>query len=111
VIPSLAKFKTLTDFYCKFARFWLIILIVLDMSSSYTIEANASTGGAGIFYLPGSSVSCDWQDRTEVRILRAQKVWLLGKERDTHRVLEMDQIEPRAISWHDFQCFQFLLSK
>jgi len=55
VIPSIAKFKTLTDFYGKFARFSLIILIVFCISSSYPIEANASTGGAGIFFLLGSS--------------------------------------------------------
>ena len=61
VIPALAKFKTLPDFYCKFARFWLIILIVFCISSSYPIEANASIGGAGIFFLPGSLLDGDWQ--------------------------------------------------
>jgi len=72
VIPSFAKFKTLTDFYGKFARFSLMMLICFFMSSSYPIEAIASTGGAGIFFLPGSLVSCNWQDLPEVRILRAQ---------------------------------------
>ena len=73
MIPSLAKFKTLPDFYCKFARFSLIILIVFDISSSYPIEANPSIGGAGIFNLSGSSLACDWQDLPEVRIVRSQK--------------------------------------
>ena len=72
VIPSFAKFKTLTDFYGKFARFSLIILIVFCISSSYPIEATGSTGGAGIFFLLGASVSCNWQDLPEVWIVRAQ---------------------------------------
>ena len=72
VIPSSAKFKTLPDFYGKFARFSLMILIVFDMSSSYPIEAYASMGGAGIFSLSGTLLSCNWQDLPEVRIARAQ---------------------------------------
>jgi len=67
-----AKFKTLTDFYGKFARFSLIIWIVFCIPSSYLIEAKASTGGAGFFYLLASTANCNWQDLLEVRIVRAQ---------------------------------------
>jgi len=73
MIPSLAKFKTLPNLYGKFARFWLTIPICFCISSSYPIEANASTGGAGIFFLLGASVSGNWQYLPEVWIARAQK--------------------------------------
>jgi len=72
VIPSFAIFKTLPDFYYKFDRFSLMMLICFFMSSSYPIEATASTGGAGIFCLSAISLSCNWQDQTELRIVRAQ---------------------------------------
>jgi len=82
VIPSFAKFKTLTDFYGKFARFSLIILILFCISSSYPIDAIASTGGAGIFFYLGYEMRCNWQDLPKVRIVRAnRKVCLEKKER------------------------------
>jgi hypothetical protein len=34
VMPSFTKFKTLTDYYGKFARFSLMMLMYFDISSS-----------------------------------------------------------------------------
>ena len=105
MIPSLAKYKTLTDFYGKFARFSLIILIVFCIPSSYPIEAIASIGGAGIFFLLGPSVSCNWQDMPEVRIVRAHWKGCSKKKECSGGFWKRQSWPRRAFSRHGFHFF------
>ena len=50
LMPIRAKRKEFPDGYDKNARFSVKMLIVLDTSSSYSLDANASRGRARIFY-------------------------------------------------------------
>ncbi len=50
LVPILAKRESFRDGYNKIARLSVITLIVLCISSSYSLEAKASRGRAGIFY-------------------------------------------------------------
>ena len=50
LVPIRAKRKEFPDGYDKNARFSVRMLIVLCMSSSYSLDANASRGRARIFY-------------------------------------------------------------
>lgn len=50
LVPILAKSKNFRDSYSKIARFSVKILIVLSMSSSYSLDAKTSRGRARIFY-------------------------------------------------------------
>lgn len=50
LVPILAKSKNFRDSYSKTARFSVKILIVLSMSSSYSLDAKTSRGRARIFF-------------------------------------------------------------
>ena len=50
LVPILAKGKNFRDGYAKSTRLSVKMLIVLCMSSSYSLDANASRGRARIFY-------------------------------------------------------------
>jgi len=50
LVPILAKSKNFRDGYSKRDRLSVKMLIVLCMSSSYSLDANASRGRARIFY-------------------------------------------------------------
>ena len=50
LMPFLAKRKNFPDRYDKIARFSVKMLIVLCISSSYSLDAKASRCGARIFY-------------------------------------------------------------
>ena len=50
LVPILAKSKNFRDSYSKIARFSVKILMVISMSSSYSLDAKTSRGRAGIFY-------------------------------------------------------------
>jgi len=50
LVPILAKRENFRDGYRKTARFSVKILIVLDISSSYSLDAKASRGRARIFH-------------------------------------------------------------
>ena len=50
LMPIRAKRKEFPDGYDKNARFSVRMLILLCMSSSYSLDANASRGRAGIFF-------------------------------------------------------------
>jgi hypothetical protein len=49
LMPIRAKREEFPDGYDKNARFSVRMLSTLGMSSSYPLDANASSGGAGIF--------------------------------------------------------------
>ena len=50
LVPILAKRENFPDGYSKTAKFSVKMLIVICMSSSYSLDANASRGRARIFY-------------------------------------------------------------
>jgi hypothetical protein len=50
LVPILAKSKNFRDGYSKRDRLSVKMLIVLGMSSSYSLDANASRGRARIFH-------------------------------------------------------------
>jgi hypothetical protein len=50
LVPILAKSKNFRDGYSKIIRFSVKMSIVSCISSSYSLDANASRGRAGIFY-------------------------------------------------------------
>ena len=62
LVPIRAKQKEFPDGYDKNARFSVKMLILLCMSSSYPLDANASRGRAGIFFWI-STEAC-WPGRT-----------------------------------------------
>ena len=57
LVPIRAKRKEFPDRYDKNARFSVRMLIVLCMSSSYSLDANASRGRAGIFYASAETIT------------------------------------------------------
>jgi hypothetical protein len=56
LVPILAKSKNFRDGYRKSDRLSVKILIVLCISSSYSLDANASRGRARIFHAPQQGI-------------------------------------------------------
>jgi hypothetical protein len=65
LVPILAKSKNFRDSYNKIAKFSVKMLIVLGMSSSYSLDAKTSRGRARIFlYLSNEDSATDSRNRS-----------------------------------------------
>jgi hypothetical protein len=79
LMPIRAKRENLAGSYDKNARFSVKILILLYMSSSYELDANASRGRAGIFSCPHAKTRAENVHNRSTRYkVPATAAWLLG---------------------------------